>query len=75
MPAARMSFDAVMAQLEAWGSEKTRELYARQGAGENQFGVTLGNLRALARKLKTNHPLAMQLWATGNAASHQSQRS
>lgn len=66
MKAAPMSFEAVFAQLEAWGSENTRKVYARGGAGDNQFGVTLGHLRSLAKKLKTNHGLALQLWATGN---------
>ena len=61
-----MSFEQVFAQLEAWGSESTRKIYARYGAGENQFGVSLGNLRSLAKKLKTDHGLALQLWATGN---------
>jgi 3-methyladenine DNA glycosylase AlkD len=62
-----MQFEAVYTQLESWGSEATRRIYARQGAGDNQFGVTLGQLRGLAKKLKTDHALAMQLWATGNA--------
>jgi len=66
MAAAQMSFDEVYAQLEAWGTDKCRAIYARDGAGENQFGVLRGNLRTLAKKLKTNHPLAMQLWATAN---------
>lgn len=67
MKAVLMSFEEVYAQLEAWGAENVRKIYAKQGAGENQFGVLRGNLRGLAKKLKTNHPLAMQLWATGNA--------
>lgn len=62
-----MSFEKVFSQLEAWGSENTRKIYARHGAGDNKFGVTLGNLRSLAKKLKSNHALALQLWATGNA--------
>lgn len=67
MKAQRMSCEAVMAQLEAWASESARKIYARQGAGDNQFGVKLGDLRGLAKKLKTDHALGMQLWATGNA--------
>jgi len=62
----RLTYEQVMAQLEAWGSESVRGIYARQGAGENQFGVKMGDLRGLAKKLKTDHPLALQLWATGN---------
>lgn len=60
------SLDAVMHQLQTWGSESTRRIYQRQGAGEPLFGVTLGNLRGLARRLKTRHDLALELWATQN---------
>ena len=59
MKAAPMSFEDVFAQLGAWGSENTRKIYAPHGAGANQFGVSLGNLRALAKKLKTDHELAL----------------
>ena len=31
-----------------------------------QFGVKLGDIRALAKKLKTDHELALKLWDTGN---------
>jgi 3-methyladenine DNA glycosylase AlkD len=67
MKAVTMSVEDVLAQFEAWDSENTRKLYARHGAGDYQYGVTLGNLRGLAKKLKTSHALALQLWATGNA--------
>lgn len=66
MKTATMNLQEVMAQLEAWGSPNARKLFARQGAGDNQFGVTLGKLRGLAKKLKIDHQLAMKLWATGN---------
>ncbi len=61
-----MTLDEVMTQLEAWGSEKARDINGRNGAGENQFGVNLSNLRALAKQLKSDHALALQLWETGN---------
>lgn len=66
MKAEPSSFEAVFAQLEKLGSENTRRIFAGYGAGENQFGVKLGDLRGLAKKLKTNHPLALRLWSTGN---------
>ncbi|NSW52565.1 MAG: DNA alkylation repair protein [Anaerolineae bacterium] len=66
MPALQMTYDEVMAQLEAWGSEKMRAIYARMGAGDSQFGVMMGPLRGLAKKLKTNHALGLQLWESGN---------
>jgi 3-methyladenine DNA glycosylase AlkD len=39
---------------------------AKSGAGDNQFGVSLGGIRALAKKIRTNHELALSLWETGN---------
>ncbi len=57
----------VMKRLEAWGDPRVRAVNARHGAGENQFGIILSKLRGLAKELKTDHPLALELWATGNA--------
>ncbi len=56
----------VLAKLKALGNEKRREINAKNGAGENQFGVPMGDLRKVADKLKTNHDLALGLWKTGN---------
>ena len=39
---------------------------ARSGAGENQFGVKLGDIRGLARTIRTDYALALSLWDTGN---------
>lgn len=62
-----MTFEEVYTQLEAWGSERGRAINARQGAGENQFGCLQGDLRKLAKTLKKNHALGLELWATGNS--------
>lgn len=55
-----------MARLQALGNEKIRAQNAKNGAGENQFGVKMGDLRILAKEIKTNPALAKELWATGN---------
>ncbi|MEX1232307.1 MAG: DNA alkylation repair protein [Planctomycetaceae bacterium] len=55
-----------LVQLEALGNEKVRALNHRNGAGDNQFGVKLGDIRKLAAKIKTDHALAQALWKTGN---------
>jgi hypothetical protein len=55
-----------MKQLEARGDEKVRAYNIRNGAGDNQFGVKLGDIRVLAKKIKSDHELAMGLWKTGN---------
>lgn len=56
----------ILATLESLGDEARRKHNAKAGAPENQFGVKLGDIRALAKKLKTDHVLALKLWATGN---------
>lgn len=61
-----MTVDETLAQLEALGDEKVRARNTKNGAGDNQFGVKLGDIRKLAKKLKTHHELALALWKTGN---------
>ncbi len=61
-----MNLQETFTQLEALGQEKRRAHNTRNGAGDNQFGVPLGDLRVLAKKIKTNHELALALWETGN---------
>ena len=56
----------ILAQLEALGDEKMRAQNKKRGAGDNQFGVKMGDIRNIAKKLKTNHELALKLWDTGN---------
>jgi 3-methyladenine DNA glycosylase AlkD len=61
-----MTLDEILGRLEALGHEKVRNLNSRNGAGDNQFGVQLGDLRKLAKTIKTDHELAVALWQTGN---------
>src|SRR4051812_8493887 len=61
-----MTLKETLKQLQALGDEKVRAQNAKRGAGDNQFGVKLGDLRVLAKKVKTKHELAKALWETGN---------
>jgi 3-methyladenine DNA glycosylase AlkD len=67
-----MNLKEAMAKLESLGDEGRRAYNAKAGpdgtagAGDNQFGVKTGDIRALAKKIKTDHELALQLWKTGN---------
>ncbi len=61
-----MTSKDAMAKLKALGSEKMRESNARNGAGNNQFGVKMGDLRNIAKEIKTDPKLAEELWKTGN---------
>lgn len=56
----------ILAQLKSKGDEKVRKLNIRNGAGDKQFGVKLGDIRTIAKKIKPNHELAMALWQTEN---------
>lgn len=57
---------AVLRELEALGSEPTRKTYRRHGVKGEQFGVLYAPLGKIAKRLKTDHPLARELWASGN---------
>jgi 3-methyladenine DNA glycosylase AlkD len=60
-----MTLKETMKQLESLGDEGMRAYNSKNGAGDN-FGVKLGDIRVLAKKIKTNHELALALWKTGN---------
>src|SRR5215813_9230317 len=61
-----MTLNETLKQLKALGNEAMRKQNAKWRAGDNQFGVKHGDIRALAKKLKANPELAMPLWKTGN---------
>jgi 3-methyladenine DNA glycosylase AlkD len=56
----------VMKELESLGTEQFRNTYRRQGASEPLFGVSFANLKGIARRVKRDHQLALELWETGN---------
>jgi 3-methyladenine DNA glycosylase AlkD len=61
-----MTVQDVLAELESLGDEKVRAHNRKYGAGDNQFGVKMGDIRKVAAKIKSNHPLGLALWDTGN---------
>jgi 3-methyladenine DNA glycosylase AlkD len=61
-----MTFDDVMAALEAAGSEQTRKTYRRHGMPDPMFGVSFAKLGELKKRIKVNQALADELWASGN---------
>ncbi|MGZ8981891.1 MAG: DNA alkylation repair protein, partial [Burkholderiaceae bacterium] len=57
----------ILAELSAMGSAKDRAGMARYGINvENAFGVSVYELRRVAKRLGTDHDLALALWETGN---------
>jgi 3-methyladenine DNA glycosylase AlkD len=58
--------EEAMKVLESLGHPKVREMNAKNGAPNNQFGVKLGDIRTIAKSIKTNHELGLELWGSGN---------
>lgn len=56
----------VMSELAALEDPKIREINRRHG---DDHGVNLTKLRALAKRLKSQHELVPELWATNDAAA------
>ncbi|GAA3288409.1 DNA alkylation repair protein [Arthrobacter citreus] len=56
----------VMAELAALEDPKARAVNERHG---DDHGVNLGKLRAVAKRLKTQHELSRELWASGDTAA------
>ena len=64
--ATRPTLADVMAELRAAGKEQTVKTYRRHGVQGDCFGVTYADLGKLKKRLKSDHPLARDLWRTGN---------
>lgn len=59
--------EAILDELRGLGSENDRAGMARYGINaEDAFGVSVYELRRMAKRLGTDHDLALSLWATGN---------
>ena len=61
-----MTAHDILTELEALGTAQTRKIYNRHGVGDDQYGVSYANLKALKKQIKTDHEAAKQLWASGN---------
>jgi len=59
--------DSIMAELKKKGSEKTRATYARHGMDPGRlFGVSVADLKLIAKTIKKQQDLACALLDTGN---------
>lgn len=61
-----MTVTEILAELEVLGNERVRAHNIKFGAHENQFGVKMGDIRTIAKKIKPNNEFALSLWQTGN---------
>src|SRR3954468_24695691 len=56
----------VLDELRVLGSTQTAKTYRRHGASQNVFGVSAADMKKLTKRIKVNHALAKELWASGN---------
>jgi 3-methyladenine DNA glycosylase AlkD len=58
--------DTILAELKRLGTKKGRDGMARYAiVAPRAFGVSVGQLKAVAKPYGKNHPLALALWDTG----------
>ena len=57
----------IMAELKSQGSESIKKIWLKHGIIEPFFGVKIGHLKTIQKKIKTDYLLALELYGTGNA--------
>jgi 3-methyladenine DNA glycosylase AlkD len=62
-----MTSSEILIELEKMGTDQTKKTFMNHGAVEPIFGVKVGDLKTIQKKVKKNHVLALELYATGNS--------
>ena len=62
-----MTLQAIMAELKAKGSDSIKKILLKHGVKEPFFGVKVEDLKLIQKKVKKDHQLSKDLYATGNA--------
>ncbi|MEQ1829870.1 MAG: DNA alkylation repair protein, partial [Pirellula sp.] len=62
-----LELEEVMRELESKASSSTKATYLRHGAVEPLFGVKVGDLKPILKKVKGQQDLAIKLFATKNS--------
>lgn len=61
-----MELQSLLQEMESLGTEQSRKIYRRHGVVSEQFGLSCASLKKLQKRIKRDHQLAQELWATGN---------
>ena len=62
-----MSVTEVLKELEGYGDPAIKKIYLNHGAREPLFGVRVADLKKIVKRVKKDHELSMELYATGNS--------
>lgn len=61
-----MHLSEALDRLEGLGTAKMRAQNAKRGVAGDQYGVKMGDIRTVAKEIKTDHGLALELWDSGH---------
>lgn len=59
--------EEIIAELEQMGNAATKKVLMNHGAREPFFGVRVGDMKSIVKRIKKNHELSLSLYATGNS--------
>jgi len=62
-----MTVQEIMDDLKAHGSDSIKKILLKHGVKEPFFGVKVGDMKPIQKKIKKDYQLAKDLYATGNA--------
>ena len=62
-----MTKKEILNKLEEYGDKQTKSTLMTHGAKEPFFGVKVQDLKKILKKVKKNHQLSLELYATGNS--------
>jgi len=66
VPAPAHTVQDILAELQALGSESTRRIFVNHGAEPPLFGVKVGDLKPLVKRVRGQHELLAALFESGN---------
>ena len=62
-----MNATEILQELQQMGSEQTKKIFLRHGAREPFFGVKVGDMKNIVKRVKKDHALSMALYDSGNS--------
>lgn len=62
-----MTAKEIMKELEKLGTESTKRTFLNHGANSNIYGVKIGDMKPIQKKIKKSYELSLELFDTGNS--------
>src|SRR5436190_17526277 len=61
-----MNASEILKELKTMGSESVKKIFLNHGIKEPCFGVKIGDLKKIQKRIKKDYQLALELYDTGN---------